>query len=59
LVENLKDNNRNRYHINDGEIIQLSSGELIAISNQWSIDKINLLLNFVKDQGFVVEKVNK
>lgn len=38
-------------------LIELPSGERIAISNQWGLGTIELLIDFVRQDNFVVEKV--
>ncbi|HCD4267007.1 TPA: hypothetical protein NBQ17_002573, partial [Escherichia coli] len=47
------------YHINEDALITLPSGEIVAISNQWGIVNIELLIEFVRQNGFVVEKAEQ
>ncbi|HAU5566848.1 TPA: hypothetical protein JD264_24030 [Serratia fonticola] len=55
LAGSVSDCRKNRYHMNDA--IQLASGELVVISNQWGIVNIDRVLNFFRKDGFVVEKI--
>ncbi|MDO6409891.1 hypothetical protein [Pantoea phytobeneficialis] len=57
LAELISDERRNRYHINDDDLIELASGEVVAISNQWGIGNIERVLDFFRRDGFIVEKV--
>ncbi|ADU72471.1 membrane protein [Pantoea sp. At-9b] len=57
LAELINEERRNRYHMNDDDLIELESGEVIAISNQWGIGNIERVLGFFRQEGFVVEKV--
>lgn len=50
---------KSRYHINEDALITLPSGEIVAISNQWGIVNIELLIEFVRQNGFVVEKAEQ
>ncbi|EIZ1749066.1 hypothetical protein MPL91_004547, partial [Escherichia coli] len=50
---------KSRYHINEDALITLPSGEIVAISNQWGIVNIELLIVFVWQNGFVVEKAEQ
>ncbi|HCD7721382.1 TPA: hypothetical protein ND519_004694, partial [Escherichia coli] len=50
---------KSRYHINEDALITLPSGEIVAISNQWGIANIELLIEFVRQNGFVVEKAEQ
>ena len=58
LLDKIDGYKKDRYHIGDDDIIELPSGEVIAISNQWSIGSLERLLHFVREDGFVIEKVN-
>lgn len=55
LADSVSDGRKNRYHMNDA--IQLASGEFVVISNQWGILNIDRVLNFFRQDGFVVEKI--
>lgn len=55
LADSVSDSKKNRYHMNDA--IQLTSGELVVISNQWGIVNIDRILNFFRQDGFLVEKI--
>jgi hypothetical protein len=55
LAGSVSDSRKNRYHMNDA--IQLASGEFVVISNQWGIVNIDRILNFFRQDGFVVEKI--
>ena len=57
LAECISDERKNRYHMNDDDLIELESGEVIVISNQWGIGNIERVLDFFSKDGFVVEKV--
>ena len=58
LVDQIPEKQKSRYHINEDALITLPSGEIVAISNQWGIVNIELLIEFVRQNGFVVEKLN-
>lgn len=55
LADSVSDVRKNRYHMNDA--IQLASGELVVISNQWGIVNIDRILNFFRQNGFAVEEI--
>lgn len=55
LADSVSDGRKNRYHMNDA--IQLASGELVVISNQWGIENIDRILSFFRKNGFAVEKI--
>ncbi|MFJ5159700.1 hypothetical protein ACIP6T_11055 [Pantoea sp. NPDC088449] len=55
LADSVSDGRKNRYHMNDA--IELASGELVVISNQWGIVNIDRILSFFRQDGFVVEKI--
>ena len=57
LAEIISDERKRRYHMNEDDLIKLVSGEVIAISNQWGIGNIERALDFFRQDGFVVEKV--
>lgn len=57
LVEQIPEKRKNRYHMQEDALIELPSGERIAISNQWGLGTIELLIDFVRQDNFVVEKV--
>ncbi|EEW7497558.1 hypothetical protein D0720_001683 [Escherichia albertii] len=59
LVEQIPEHQKNRYHINDDALISLSSGEVVAVSNQWGVGNIELLIEFAHQNGFVVEKAEQ
>ncbi|WP_337037098.1 hypothetical protein [Pantoea agglomerans] len=55
LANSVSESRISRYYMNDA--IQLASGELVAISNQWSVVNIDRIINFFRQYGFVVEKI--
>lgn len=57
-VSDISDGQMKRYHISDDDLIELESGEVIAISNQWSIGSITRLIELVRQYGFEVIKVD-
>ncbi|HDS3817670.1 hypothetical protein [Morganella morganii] len=59
LAEKITEERKHRFHFQDNCLIQLSSGERVAISNQWGIGNINKLLDFVRRDGFFVEKIDR
>ena len=59
LVDQIPEKQKSRYHINEDALITLPSGEIVAISNQWGIVNIELLIEFVRQNGFVVEKAEQ
>lgn len=56
LVDGIPEVRKHRFHMNEDALIQLPSGELIAISNQWGLGNILDLIDFVRQDGFIVEK---
>ena len=44
LVDQIPEKQKSRYHINEDALITLPSGEIVAISNQWGIVNIELLI---------------
>ena len=59
LIDQIPEKQKSRYHINEDALITLPSGEIVAISNQWGIVNIELLIEFVRQNGFVVEKAEQ
>lgn len=57
LVDNISESRKNRFHMNEEAVIDLPSGEQIAISNQWGLGNIGNLIDFVHRDGFIVEKL--
>ncbi|HDJ2755286.1 TPA: hypothetical protein PP042_002616, partial [Salmonella bongori] len=57
LVDQIPEKSKNRYHMQEDALIELPSGERIAISNQWGLGNIELLIDFVRRDNFVVEKM--
>lgn len=47
---------KTRYYCDDS--IMLPSNEEVVISNQWGLDHITLLIDYLSTQGFVIEKVS-
>lgn len=58
LVNAITDDKKNRYHLNEDDLIELPSGETIAISNQWGAGNIERVIDFVRADGFVIEKID-
>ncbi|MFP1860060.1 hypothetical protein [Lonsdalea quercina] len=58
LVSEIPDNKINRYHMNDEDLIELPSREVVTISNQWGVGNINILIEFLSRYNQVVEKVS-
>lgn len=56
LVDGIPEVRKHRFHMNEDALIQLPSGELITISNQWGLGNILDLIDFVRQDGFIVEK---
>jgi hypothetical protein len=48
-----------RWHSNEDELLTLVSGETIAISNQWGLKSITLLIDKLSSEGFEIEKIEK
>ncbi|GIU20052.1 hypothetical protein TUM4261_42680 [Shewanella sp. c952] len=57
-ISDVTDSKMKRYHSNDEDLIELDSGEVIAISNQWSIGSVTRLIELVSQYGFEVIKVD-
>jgi hypothetical protein len=57
LANEISKEREDRFYIQEDNLIELPSGELVAISNQWGIGNINRLLDFVRRDGFIIEKV--
>ncbi|MBV7297287.1 hypothetical protein [Enterovibrio paralichthyis] len=57
LAESLSDKQRKRYHTDEEDLIELTSGEVIAISNQWKLETITNLIECVGKYGIEVEKL--
>ncbi|MGL4460109.1 MAG: hypothetical protein ACRCUB_17280, partial [Plesiomonas shigelloides] len=56
LIERVAEKNLNRWHSSESDLILLSSGERIAISNQWG-DNLPNLLHAMQKQGYEIEKI--
>lgn len=59
LADQISEEIRSRFHLQEDCLVELTSGERIAISNQWGIGNIERLLDFVREDGFIVEKVER
>ncbi|MCG9729157.1 hypothetical protein L1D44_04770 [Shewanella sp. Isolate13] len=57
-ISDVTDGKVKRYHSSDEDLIELDSGEVIAISNQWSIGSVTRLIEVVSQYGFEVTKVD-
>lgn len=55
-LDQIPENNLNRWHLGEGNLIELPSGELIAISNQWGTDTERLLQGMTQ-LGYQIEKL--
>jgi hypothetical protein len=58
LAEDIPQGRIRRFHSDEDSLITLSSGEIIAISNQWGLENTTRLIEFVGKSGLIVEKVN-
>lgn len=58
LASEIPDNKINRYHMRDEDLIELPSREVITVSNQWGVDNINILIDFLSQYNQVVDKVS-
>lgn len=57
LLSDISETKMKRYHSKDEDLIELNSGEVIAVSNQWKLETILSLIKRVSKYGVVVEKV--
>lgn len=57
LAELVSDERKNRYHMDDDDLIELASGEVVVISNQWGIGNIERAIEFFRQDGFIIEKI--
>lgn len=55
-VDQIPEKNLNRWHVGEGNLIELPSGEQIAISNQWGTDTERLLQGMTQ-LGYQIEKL--
>ncbi|SON49920.1 hypothetical protein [Vibrio tapetis] len=58
LVSEIHEKRRKRFHMKEGQTIELESGEIIAISNQWGVGNIYNLIERVELDGFEVIQSN-
>ncbi|MFP1893295.1 membrane protein [Lonsdalea quercina] len=58
LVSEIPNNKFNRYHMRDEDLIELTFGDQVAISNQWGVDNINILIEFLSQYDQHVEKIS-
>lgn len=58
IFDDVSDKQLKRFHTNDDALIELASGEIIAITNQWSLSTITNLVNRVKQDGLEVIKIS-
>lgn len=56
--DDIPENLLKRFHSSEQDLIELPSGELIAISNQWGVGNIFNLIERVKQDGLVVIQSN-
>lgn len=56
--DDIPENLLKRFHSSEQDLIELPSGELIAISNQWGVGNIFNLIERVKQDGLVVVQSN-
>lgn len=59
LADQISEERKSRFHMQEDCLIELPSGELVAISNQWGIGNIDRLLDFVRRDGFIIEKIEQ
>ncbi len=59
LADQVPDGRKNRYHLSEDAVIELQSGEVIAISNQWGLGNIQRVIDFLRCDGFIIEKVEQ
>lgn len=57
-IDEIPENLMKRFHSSEQDLIELPSGELIAISNQWGVGNIFNLIERVKQDGLVVIQSN-
>lgn len=57
-IDEIPENLMKRFHSSEQDLIELLSGELIAISNQWGVGNIFNLIERVKQDGLVVIQSN-
>ena len=55
-LDQIPENNLKRWHLGEGKLIELPSGEQIAISNQWGTDTERLLQG-MEQLGYLIEKI--
>lgn len=58
LVSEIPNNKFNRYHMRDEDLIELALGDQVAISNQWGVGNISILIEFLSKYNQYVEKVS-
>lgn len=58
LISDITASQMKRYHSSDEDLIELDSGEVIAISNQWNISSVTRLIELVRQHGFEITKVD-
>ncbi|HBS9915962.1 TPA: hypothetical protein MAZ15_004559 [Klebsiella aerogenes] len=59
MADQVPDGRKNRYHLSEDAVIELQSGEVIAISNQWGLGNIQRVIDFLRRDGFIIEKVEQ
>ncbi|MFA0167857.1 hypothetical protein AB4565_06545 [Vibrio breoganii] len=57
-IDDISGNRVKRFHTREDDLIELPSGELIAISNQWGVGNIYNLIERVQQDGFTVQQVD-
>ncbi|WP_260862418.1 hypothetical protein [Citrobacter sp. Marseille-Q6884] len=57
LADHIPEERKHRFHMYEDALIELPSGEFVAISNQWGLGNIGRLIDFVRRDGFHIEKV--
>ncbi len=57
IADEIPSHKKGRFNLNEDDLIELPSGEVVAISNQWGIGNIDKPLEFMKNDGFIFEKI--
>ena len=57
LADHIPEERKHRFHMYEDALIELPYGEFVAISNQWGLGNIGRLIDFVRRDGFHIEKV--
>ena len=56
-LEALRPDRQKRFYYHQSDMIESKDGILYAVSNQWSVDKMDRIISFARSLGWTVEVI--